>query len=198
MAKFIELTLHGEKFDKKFLQKYLEDAKKDMRNGLEKTSREMAKTAQRTYRRAKYDGTNDVFCYHMERTPQGKNTFATFEVIAHSPSGSVAFIEFGTGLNPSVNLRTKDHPLRYTAKPPIGDLGTYGKKNGTLDYWVFKQKGAITRPTENLMAVWTDKGGGHYRAGYFWTAGNKPARAMWRAHLYFEKNVKDNIRKGGK
>lgn len=150
----------------------------------------MSKVAQYQYNATPYDGTNDVMCY-CEKVANNDNLIS-YKVIANSPTGNVAFIEFGAG-NGKVNSLVKEHPFRETIDFPLKELGQYGAGNGSADYWVFKQRGAIKRPTQNLMAVWSNSFGGHYRVGYYWTAGNKPSRAMWRAHLYFIKNFKDIV-----
>lgn len=146
-------------------------------------AKQMAKKAQRIFNRAEYDGTNDVYCYSVKATTD-TNALCTYNVVAYSPSGSVAFIEFGTGYDLNVNRE----PFFTEAQPPMVKWGYYGKGMGMLPYWVFKQKGAITKPTWNLFPVYDPKTGG-YKEDVWWTKGNRPARAMWGAKLEFDKKL---------
>jgi len=183
MSKFLQIDTKGILEAVKNFEKDNEEKLKSM---TAYTAKQMAKKAQKGFNRAKYDGTNDVYCYAVQTNARGKQLCA-YNIVAYSPSGSVAFIEFGAGTG-KINSFTEPNPFRKTVKPQkvIKELGQYGKGRGMQDYWIFTNTNiSLTHATPNLAFV-VDRQG-NPRPNTFWTGGNKPARAMWGARLDFDK-----------
>ena len=192
MSKFIEIE--GLKETLKALKNLETDSKKQLEQITAYGAKQMAKKAPKGFNRAKYDGTNDVYCYAVRATTEG-NALCTYKVTAYSPSGSVAFIEFGSG-NGIINSATEPNPFRETVRPKMKELGHYGKGRGSQDYWVFQNNDvSLQHATPNLQLAY-DKYG-LPRLNVWWTGGNKPARAMWGAKLEFDKKFPEWVVKFG-
>ena len=91
-------------------------------------------------------------------------------VVLVAEGQTVGFIEFGTGVT------HPGHP-----KDPYGH-GTYGKGYGARDYWKYRgEPGTNGRPSTS-------------QAGYVWTTGNDPARAMLSASEEMRERILDIVR----
>jgi hypothetical protein len=178
------------------IRRLAENSERELESIVAYGAKQMAKKAQRGFNRALYDGTNDVYCYSVRTTAEGRAK-CTYNVVAYSPSGSVAFIEFGAGMG-RVNTYAPDNPFRETVKPAMAELGHYGKGRGSQDFWIFKNKNiSMKHATPNLAFV-VDRNG-NPKPNVYWTGGNKPARAMWGAKLDFDKKFPEwVITVGGK
>lgn len=183
------------------IRRLAENSERELESIVAYGAKQMAKKAQRVFNVAEYDGTNDVYCYSVKATADPKAKF-TYKVVAYSPSGSVAFIEFGAG----TYYNSAEHPMRQTSIPPMAELGYYGVDNpqntfnpywfgskGKDDLWIFKSTDSaiIGRTTPNFAYVMNRQH--QVRRGYYWTRGNRPARAMWRAKLEFDKKLPEWI-----
>ena len=164
---------------------------------IKNTATEMVKRAQKKFNSAKYDGDSDVYVYAVRATSTKSNSIR-YKVVAEG--SAVLFIEFGAGI--TYQNDANQHPYRQLTTPPMSEIGWFTTKQSNIysknwfgsrgkdDYWVFKQKSPIQRPTPNLMVVGFNSG--HTRTGYYWTAGNKPARAMYSAITYFTREIANN------
>ena len=194
MAKALEINA---KHVADAIRRLAENSERELESIVAYGAKQMAKKAQRIFNRAEYDGTNDVYCYSVKATTD-TNAFCTYKVVAYSPSGSVAFIEFGAG----THYNSAEHPMRQTSIPPMAELGYYGVDNpkntfnknwfgsrGQDDLWVFKSTDSaiIGKTTPNFAYVMDRQH--QVRKGYYWTKGNRPARAMWGAKLEYDKKL---------
>lgn len=201
MAKTLEINA---KHVADAIRRLAENSERELESIVAYGAKQMAKKAQRGFNRAEYDGTNDVTVSSFKTVPNAKALF-TYAVMAYSPSGSVAFIEFGAGQE--ANLSAQDNPFRLTVIPTIAQIGQYRGQfhpfdndyvsKGWGEWWVYKSDYYPKKPTKNWGIV--DFNTDNPRYGYNWTKGNKPARAMWGAKLEFDKKFPEwVITVGGK
>lgn len=196
MAKALEINA---KHVADAIRRLAENSERELESIVAYGAKQMAKKAQRIFKRAEYDGVNDVVVSAYKTATDKKAKF-TYAISAHSPSGSVAFIEFGAG----THYNSAEHPFRQTSVPPMAELGYYGVdkpqntfnpnwfgSRGQDDWWVYKSDYYPEKPTPNWGIVGYKSANPRY--GYYWTRGNRPARAMWGAKLEFDKKLPEWI-----
>lgn len=129
-------------------------------------------TAQIRFKKANYDGNNDV---SVGVEWQDENTLAV-----KASGTSVLFIEFGAGIS------FPEHPL---ADQYGYHHGTYGQgKGANRKGWIYKGE----RGTGGMDVLIRDKNG-HVvgtKPGVYRTFGNEPARAMYAAGKQMRENIK--------
>lgn len=124
-------------------------------------------TADVQFKKAEYDGTNDVL---VEQNPVWTSP-TTLKVVASGKS--ITFIEFGSGVH-----YTEEHPKAAE----LGMIrGAYGHGLGKFDSWRYKGE-----PGSNGEVIREGPHKGEVR-----THGNPPARAMYDAG----KDMRDNVAK---
>lgn len=136
---------------------------------------------------AKYDGVNDVEVDWV--------SVEKLKVQVRAFGGAVLFIEFGSGIH-----YYDGYPNRSKVKPAIGNIGSYGNKQGATGKRWFYYGDQPSNPTDSFKGVgetitYTEKranGKERVRTRVLTansTKGNQPARAMYGASIQMRNNI---------
>lgn len=151
------------------IEDYADSLENRMRELLDRLARVGIDRATMQFKRAAYDGKNDVT---VDSEPQWLDDN---RLVISASGSSILFIEFGTG------IRNDTHPLAEQLNIP--PHGTYGKGQGMKESWVYYGTGADAKA-----------GGIEVRDGVIRTRGNHAQRSMYIASREMRERVREIAR----